>query len=68
MKMNDHYTKMAFQPIEYFLANASKEEIVGAYKLNILKYISRDKGEKLNDLKKARDYLDRWIELEEVNY
>lgn len=58
-----HYQDMKIQPWEYFTANATKDEISGACKQNILKYM-RDKNDKLSDLKKARWYLNEWIKLE----
>lgn len=41
-------------------ANATKEEIIGACKLNIDKYVWRDKGCDEEDLDKAKDYIDFW--------
>jgi len=40
--------------------NATKEEIIGACKLNIDKYVWRDKGCDEEDLDKAKDYIDLW--------
>lgn len=59
-----HYKNMAIQPWEYFTANASIEEIRGACKQNLLKYM-RQKTDTVEDLKKARWYLNEWIKLEE---
>lgn len=59
-----HYESLAIQPWEYFISNASVAEVQGACKQNILKYM-RDKTDKLEDLKKARWYLNEWIALEE---
>ena len=52
------------QPWEYFLANSKDNEIRGACKQNILKYM-RVKNDRTEDLKKARWYLNEWIKLEE---
>lgn len=60
-----HYEDMAIQPWEYFIANASLEEVRGACKQNVLKYM-RDKNNRVEDLKKARWYLDEWIKVEDV--
>lgn len=60
-----HYNSMAIQPAEYCLANMSIEEIRGAMKWNIQRYTWREKENRLEDLKKARHYLDIWIEAEE---
>lgn len=59
-----HYEDMAIQPWEYFYANASADEIRGACKQNVLKYM-RVKYDRVEDLKKARWYLNEWIKLEE---
>lgn len=62
-----HYQDMPIQPWEYFVANSIYEEIKGACKQNILKYM-RDKHDQLEDLKKARWYLNEWIAaLEKLN-
>ena len=60
----NHYAGLAIQPWEYFTANSSTEEIRGACKQNVLKYM-RVKNDRVEDLKKARWYLNEWIKLEE---
>lgn len=57
----DHYTKLAIQPITYILAN-NLDFCEGA----VVKYVSRwrDKGG-VEDLKKARDILDKYIQHQE---
>lgn len=60
----NHYEDLSIQPWEYFEANASPDEVRGACKQNILKYM-RVKNDRLEDLKKARWYLNEWIKLEE---
>ena len=57
----DHYSKMAIQPFEYIMANG-----IGFPEGNIIKYVSRwrSKGG-VDDLKKARHYLDLLIAHEE---
>jgi hypothetical protein len=54
-----HYKDKAIQPWDYVIANN-----LGYLEGNIVKYISRwkDKGG-INDLKKARHYLDKLIEV-----
>lgn len=59
-----HYQDMAIQPWEYFVANATTEEVRGACKQNVLKYM-RVKNDRVEDLKKAVWYLNEWIKLEE---
>ena len=56
-----HYKDKAIQPWDYIVANE-----LGYLEGNIVKYVSRwkDKGG-LDDLKKARHYLDKLIEVVE---
>jgi hypothetical protein len=57
-----HYRTMKIQPWEIIDAHG-----LGYYEGSCLKYLLRAgrKGSKLEDLKKARHYLDKMIELEE---
>ena len=57
----DHYKEKPIQPWDFIAANQ-----LGYFEGNIVKYVSRwkDKGG-INDLKKARHYLDKLIELED---
>jgi hypothetical protein len=57
----DHYKEKNIQPWDFIAANQ-----LGYFEGNIVKYVSRwrDKGG-INDLKKARHYLDKLIELED---
>tara|TARA_R110000824_G_scaffold67371_4_gene174423 strand:+ start:2268 stop:2504 length:237 start_codon:yes stop_codon:yes gene_type:complete len=58
----DHYKKLAIQPLEFIERNR-----LGFSAGNIIKYICRYKTKGgLEDLKKARHYLDLLIELEET--
>lgn len=56
----DHYRKHAIQPWDII-----DEYDLSFYAGNALKYLLRDKGNRLEDLKKARHYLDKLIEIEE---
>jgi hypothetical protein len=58
-----HYTAGGIETIDYLQAKLSQEEFTGYCRGNVLKYISRCglKGEGVEDLKKARWYLDRLI-------
>ncbi len=57
-----HYTQGAIETIEYMESCLSPEEFCGGCKMNILKYVSRERHKNgLEDLKKARWYLDRLI-------
>ena len=57
-----HYKEMAFQPMEFFLANSTPDEILGMLRLNVLKYLWRDKEDVLVQLNKAKHYLEIVIE------
>ena len=56
-----HYKQKAIQPWDYIATNG-----LGYFEGNVVKYVSRwrDKGG-VDDLRKARHYLDKLIELEE---
>ena len=55
-----HYKGMKIQPVEYIHANG-----IGYFEGNVVKYVSRWRAKGgLQDLKKARHYLDLLIELE----
>ena len=56
----NHYLAKAIQPWDYIAVNK-----LGYFEGNIVKYVSRwrDKGG-IEDLRKARHYLDKLIELE----
>ena len=57
----DHYKKLKIQPTEYIMANG-----LNWCEGNAVKYITRHriKGEGLQDLLKAKHYIDLCIELE----
>lgn len=57
----DHYLKLSIQPWEAMQAWMSREEFIGFLRGNVIKYVAREKNP-VEDLKKARHYLDRLIE------
>lgn len=58
----DHYKAQPIQPWDYILANG-----LGFLAGNVVKYVSRfDKKNGVEDLKKARHYLDKLIESEQA--
>ena len=63
-----HYHYGGMDVIGFGEINYPKAEMVGFYRMNILKYVHRyhDKNG-LDDLMKAKDYLNRLIELEKGN-
>lgn len=57
----DHYRKQPIQPWDYVAANG-----LGFFEGNVVKYVTRWKTKGgVEDLKKARHYLDKLIELTE---
>jgi hypothetical protein len=57
----EHYKKMPIQPLEFIVKNG-----LDFFQGNVLKYIIRYKDKNgVEDLKKARHYIDMMIELEE---
>lgn len=55
-----HYKDLPIQPVEYIHANK-----VGYFEGNVIKYVTRWRGKNgLEDLRKARHYLDLLIALE----
>ncbi len=56
----DHYKKSSIQPWDYIVVNE-----IGFLAGNVIKYVSRYKKKNgLEDLKKARHYLEKLIEVE----
>lgn len=57
----DHYKTKTIQPWDFIAANK-----LGYFEGNVVKYVSRwrDKGG-VDDLRKARHYLDKLLEIEE---
>ena len=57
----DHYSKLAIQPVEYITKNK-----LTYLQGNVIKYVTRYKDKNgLEDLQKARHYIDMLIELEQ---
>ena len=57
-----HYTQGLIETIDYMESCLTAEEFCGGCKMNVLKYVSREKHKNgLEDLKKARWYLGRLI-------
>ena len=58
----NHYSKLAIQPVTYINANG-----LSYLQGNVIKYITRfkSKGTPLQDLEKAKHYIDMLIELED---
>lgn len=59
----DHYKSKPIQPVQYCMANG-----IGFMEGSVIKYVTRwrDKGG-IQDLRKARHFLDLLIEYEETN-
>ncbi len=59
----NHYKVVKIEPWDYIIANQ-----LGFLEGNVVKYVTRHKYKNgLDDLKKARHYLDKLIETEEAN-
>ena len=60
----DHYRSKKVQPWDVIDSALSKEEAVGFYRGNIIKYVMRcnDKGG-VEDLKKAQHYMTKLLEV-----
>lgn len=62
-----HYTFGGIETISYLEAKMTSDEFRGFLKGNVLKYVSREAEKNgLEDLKKARWYLERFIEKREA--
>lgn len=62
----DHYFKNGTDVIGFAKAQFSKEELKGFYRINVMKYVTRyDRKNGIEDLKKALNYLNMLVELEE---
>ena len=60
-----HYHKGGIDVLAFSEKQFSREEMKGFCRINILKYVTRyDRKNGLEDLEKAKDYLDRLIQLE----
>ena len=60
----NHYVFGGIETIEYLKAKMTPEEYRGFLKGNVLKYVSREAEKNgLEDLKKAKWYLDKLIEV-----
>lgn len=61
-----HYHRNGIDVIQFSKLQFAKEELKGFIRINILKYVTRyDRKNGMDDLKKAADYLNMLIELEE---
>ena len=60
----DHYKVGGIETIEYMKAKSTPEEFRGHLRLTALKYLSRygEKDDELQELKKAKWYLDRLVQ------
>jgi hypothetical protein len=68
MESPPHYKNQKIQPIQYLNVSMPEQQFIGFLRGNVIKYVSRyDKKNGLDDLKKARIYLDWLIEFTETN-
>lgn len=61
-----HYHSGGIDVIGFAEKQFSKEQLIGSHRINVIKYVTRfdKKGSPLKDLKKARFYINKLIELE----
>jgi hypothetical protein len=57
----DHYARLAVQPWDVMRATMTRAEFQAFLRGNVIKYVMRDKGNRLEDLKKAMHYLETLI-------
>ena len=63
----DHYKFGGLETFDYIKATLSLDQLIGFCKGNIIKYISRaERKNKIEDLKKAKWYLDKLIQEQEI--
>lgn len=63
-----HYNQGGVETIDYLESTLTDSELVGFMKGNVIKYVSRERYKNgVEDLKKAKWYLDRLIEYIEKN-
>lgn len=68
VKHQEHYDRGGIQPIEFMLMSFTHEEFRGFLKGNIIKYTSRAAYKNgVEDLKKAKVYLDWLIDFEQFD-
>ena len=58
----NHYKDMHIQPLEFVMENCPEDALKWVFVHNILKYITRDKDSTLEDWKKAKHYMEIYIE------
>ena len=60
----NHYTVGGIEPLDYLEAKLTESQFEGYLMGNVLKYLSRAeyKGKKVEDIKKAKFYLDRLVQ------
>jgi hypothetical protein len=61
----DHYTRLDVQPWDA-MQSWFPESFPDYLLMNAVKYLARDKGNKRQDVEKAKHYLDKWLEITPV--
>ena len=68
MESPNYYKNQKIQPIQYLNVSMPEQQFIGFLRGNVIKYVSRyDKKNGLDDLKKAKVYLDWLIQYTETN-
>lgn len=67
LNVTAHYTEGDIECVDYLWDNLPMEAFIGGLEWNTKKYLHRwrHKGNPVKDLKKARDYLNVWIDVME---
>lgn len=58
----DHYRKLSIQPWDFMKAFMTHEQFIGYLLGNVIKYASRNKGDKVEDYRKMQHYVEKLME------
>lgn len=58
----DHYKRHKIQPWDAMEVWMTKAEFQGFLRGNAIKYLAREKGQNIEDLRKAKHYIEKLIE------
>ncbi|PNK23070.1 hypothetical protein CBR56_27700 [Bacillus thuringiensis] len=60
----NHYHEGGIDPFKYGEANLTSAEMIGFYKMNVIKYLTRagKKDDMIQDFKKAQKYMNKLVE------
>lgn len=68
----DHYSKLKIQPWDVAECILTTDQFLGHLRMTAIKYLMRDKDNPIQDMEKAKHYIEKWLEVakkeEEVDY